>query len=385
MPTEALAKSRLTNPLFNDNRLKLGLFGTNVSNGCAPSLAEGGLEVAWPITQRLNVAADRAGFEALVPIGRFKGAGGLTDWNGTSFESYTWAAGLAAVTSHAAVLSTSHVYYTHPVMAAKQAVTIDHISGGRFALNVVGSGSPYELAMFGQPSAERDDRYEYSAEWIELLERLWTSDEPFDFAGQYFTSTGAISKPQPIQRPFPPIMNAAQSPRGQRFAAQYADMIFFILQSHEYESGRAQINAFKSMAAKQFGRHPQAWLHAYVVCRPTEAEARAWLDYYVNQKGDWAAIDTLINDLAPQVSVLPAPVLEHLRFHFCAGFGGYPLVGTPEQVVEDLVGLADAGVDGLLIHWQDYDAGLDFWVPEVMPLLVEAGLRKPFQPPVGDS
>ena len=53
--------------------------------------------------------ADRAGFEALVPVARWKGFGGKTNFNGDSFESYTWAAGLAGATQQAAVFSTSHV------------------------------------------------------------------------------------------------------------------------------------------------------------------------------------------------------------------------------------------------------------------------------------
>ena len=64
-------------------------------------------------------------------------------------------------------ITTSHVPTVHPVMAAKQATTVDHISNGRFALNVVCGWFRPELEMFGAPLMEHDMRYEYAAEWVE--------------------------------------------------------------------------------------------------------------------------------------------------------------------------------------------------------------------------
>ncbi len=98
--------------------------------------------------------------EALVPVGRWKGFGGATDFNGESFEVFTWAAGLAEATSYSCVLATAHVPVVPPIMAAKQCTTIDHISGGRFALNVVCGWAPAEFAMFGTAcSAPHDEGY----------------------------------------------------------------------------------------------------------------------------------------------------------------------------------------------------------------------------------
>jgi hypothetical protein len=73
----------MTNALFNDNRLKLGVFGLNVSNGCAATTAEGHLQPTWQNNLDIAVMADRAGIEALVPVARWKGFGGKTNFNGT--------------------------------------------------------------------------------------------------------------------------------------------------------------------------------------------------------------------------------------------------------------------------------------------------------------
>ena len=223
---EARAK---TNPLFNQNRFKLGIFGPNVSNGCAMTLAEGRLETSWPNTREICLAADRAGLEALVPVARWKGFGGRTNFNGTCFETYTWAAGMAALSQRAAVFSTSHVPTVHPIMAAKQATTIDHISGGRFALNIVCGWFQPELEMFGAPIMEHDLRYEYATEWLEIVKRLWTEEEEWDFEGRFFNINKGFAEPKPLQQPFPAIMNAGGSPVGQRWAAQHSDMAFVAL------------------------------------------------------------------------------------------------------------------------------------------------------------
>ena len=78
-----------------------------------------------------------------------------------------------------------------------------------------------------------------------------------------------------------------------------------------------------------------------------------------------------------QTETLPEGALEQFRFHFIAGHGGYPLVGTPEQVVDGLQTLADINVDGCLISWVNYKDELRQWIDDVMPLMVEAGLRLP--------
>ena len=82
------------NPLWNDNRMKIGVMAFNCSHGSTPTMAEG----AWPMTWADNVAlarmADAAGFEALLPVGRWKGYGGPSNFNNCTFESFTWASAI---------------------------------------------------------------------------------------------------------------------------------------------------------------------------------------------------------------------------------------------------------------------------------------------------
>src|ERR1700737_2572614 len=139
---------RRTNPLFNDRKLKLGTFSSNLSGGCAITTIDGVLKADWPSTLTLGKLADEMQFEALVPVGRWKGFGGVTNFNCAGFEPYYWAAGIGESTKYSTVFATSHVPTVHPIMAAKQGATIDHITSGRFALNVVCGWHRTEIEMF---------------------------------------------------------------------------------------------------------------------------------------------------------------------------------------------------------------------------------------------
>ena len=190
-------------PFFNSRKLKLGTFSTNLSGGCAISTIDGTLKADWPSTLELARASDAMEFEALVPVGRWKGFGGVTDFNGAGFECFTWASAIAASTQKAGVFSTSHVPTIHPIMAAKQGATIDHVSGGRFGLNIVTGWHKPEIEMFGAPLIEHDARYEWAEEWLGIIKRLWTEEEPFDHEGRFYKIKQGVLQPKPLQNPTP--------------------------------------------------------------------------------------------------------------------------------------------------------------------------------------
>jgi len=366
-----------TNPLYSENRMKLGAMAFNCSHGSTITSAEGAWEMNWPDTKDVIRMADDAGLEGLLPVGRWKGYGGPTNFNNRTFEAFTWAAGVGALTDHPAVFATTHVPLTHPIAAAKQAVTVDHISGGRFALNIVCGWFKNEFEMFGAEWRTHDDRYAYGVEWLDLVRQLWTRGEEFDFEGKYFNAKNLWSEPKPLQRPVPPIMNAGGSPAGQHFAATQADMNFVILRDHGVEGGKAQIDNLKNMA-RDAGREVQSWIHGYVVCRDTQKEADDYLEHYVREKGDYVAVDNLLDIFGMQSETLTPEALDAFRFHFIAGHGGYPLVGTPERIVDEIDKLLEIGIDGILLSWVDYKTELRQWIDEVLPLMEQAGQRKPF-------
>jgi alkanesulfonate monooxygenase SsuD/methylene tetrahydromethanopterin reductase-like flavin-dependent oxidoreductase (luciferase family) len=368
---EALAK---TNPLFGPAKLKLGTFCTNASGGGTMSSAEGSLRCDWNSAASLARLAEQMRFEAIVPIGRWKGFGGDTNFNGESLEAMTFAAGISAITRYPSVFATTHVPSMHPVLAAKQASTIDLISGGRFTLNIVTGWNRSEIELFGSPLMEHDERYVMAGEWISLMKRLWTSDGPVDFAGKYFRVHGADLRPHPVQ-PYPALMSAGSSPAGRRFAARHCDVTFAALTDREPSGIKARVDEFRGIARKEFGRDIRIWVNAYVFLGDTQAEAERRFDYVVNQKGDWAGADNLLAEMGINQQTWSPEHLQKFKTDFIAGWAGFKLLGTKERIVDDLRMLSDAGVEGVLFTWPAFEDDMARFQAEVYPLIVEEGLR----------
>jgi alkanesulfonate monooxygenase SsuD/methylene tetrahydromethanopterin reductase-like flavin-dependent oxidoreductase (luciferase family) len=358
--------------LLNDeNKFKLAVFGVNVSGGCAMTTAEGTIQVDWAESRRIARAADAAGLDALVPVARWKGAGGSTNFNDRSFETFTWAAAVAAVTDRIQPMATIHVPTAHPLRVAKEAATVDHISGGRFGLNIVAGWNDPEFAMFGIEQKQHDERYAVAAEWASVVHRLWVEDA-FDFTGDFYSGTALHSSPQPVQSPGPLIMSASASPAGQEFAAANAEINF--ITAAELEAHRAKAASVRSLAKDKFGRHISVMGMGYVVCADTEKEARRFRDYYVNEKGDWACAAAMINIGAKDVESLDVSTRAVMQ-SLIAGYTAMPLVGTPEQIVDGMLAMSEVGLDGCTLSWVDYELGIGQYAEQIHPLLVEAGLR----------
>ena len=369
--TEALAK---TNPLFGPRRLKLGTFCTNVSGGATMSTMDGVYALNWSNVSTVAGLADAMGFEAIVPVARWRGFGGATDFNGEVFEPLTFAAAVSAQTRRPSVFATTHVPSLHPVMAAKQATTIDHISGGRFTLNVVTGWNRREIELFGSPLLEHDQRFVVADEWITLMKRLWTSEEAVDFEGRHFQVHDALLRPRPVQ-PYPALMNASNSQAGKRFAAKHFDVMFVALSTRNFTELAEQVSALRAFARSEFGRDLKIWMNAYMVIGDSREDAQRQLDHCIHEKGDFEAADNMLREMGITTQGKVAEAREGRKVHVMAGYNGFQLLGTPSEIVDDLRSLASAGVDGTLLSWPAYLSGMRRFHEEVYPMLAEEGLR----------
>jgi dimethylsulfone monooxygenase len=367
------------NPLFGGNRLKLGLFGTN-GKGSAHTLVPEFFKPTWGNVIRTAQMADGAGYEAIVAYARWKGyiPGHASHASGVILDPFTYAAGVAQATSHAAIFATSHAPTIHPIVAAKQCATIDIISNGRLVLKVVAGWNKPELEMFGAPLKEHTERYEHLAEWLAVIERLWREDEEFDHDGKFFKIIKGMSMPKPLQRPRIPIMSAGGSETGRRFACQQADICFLLLHSEDPADWARQIGAYKKFALDEFGRDVQVWTYAPVVQRDTMKEAQDYLHYYAIENEDSASVEGWIAGNAATGKGVSVETLQSLRMHLAAGGGGFQMVGTADHIADKLHQLSDAGLDGILFTWVDFVDGMTRFNRDVMPLLEARDLRSPF-------
>ena len=368
---------RESNPAFSTRRLKLGTFQTNLDSGCVMSDLDGRLDISWPNTVALAALAEEMEFEALVPVARWHGFGGATNPQGPGFEAYTWAAGIAASTSKAGVFATSHISLNHPIIAAKQSTVIDHISGGRYTLNIVTGWNQPEIDMFGTVMMSHQDRYACAEEWLTIIKRLWTQDESFDHEGRFYKIAKGYLQPKPIQSPHPAVMNAGASERGRHFATKYSDLVFTVIRTGGLDEVRAHVQAYHKLAREEYGREVRVWTVANVVQGETEKEARDFYRYYVHEKGDWQAAKNMIDVFSAEINArdIPPERLKAYQEAFIAGWGGFPLIGTKEQIVDGLQALSRAGLDGVLLCWPRFEQGMREFRDVTYPLVQQAGLR----------
>jgi alkanesulfonate monooxygenase SsuD/methylene tetrahydromethanopterin reductase-like flavin-dependent oxidoreductase (luciferase family) len=337
--------------MHNANKLKIGLFGSNCSSGRAVTLVPERWSGSWPDNRKLATMADDAGLDFLLPIGRWKGYGGDTDYQGATLETITWATGLLALTKRITVFGTVHAPLFNPVIAAKEMVTADHIGEGRFGLNIVVGWNEGEFQMFGVQQRDHDSRYEYAQEWIDVIKMIWSDKEDFDFDGQYLHMKGIRGKPKPVGGTQPVIMNAGGSPVGQAFAIKNCDA-FFLQASRTSLDETAQKVVEAKEGAKQHGRELGVYTVGVITCRPTRKEAEDYYHYSIVEHADWRAVDDIL-------------ALKNITAQ-----------NTPPDKFNQLIDLSKAGLTGVAVSLVNYIDELPYFCDEVIPRLERAGLRE---------
>ncbi|HVA25009.1 MAG TPA: LLM class flavin-dependent oxidoreductase [Chloroflexota bacterium] len=363
--------------MYGQNKLKLGFFGANCSSGKFVSKAPGIWSGEWDDMLRLAQMADESGIDFILPIGRWKGYGGDTDYQGATYETIAWACGLLAATRRVTVFGTVHSALFPPLIAAKQIVTADHIGHGRFGLNIVCGWNEGEFEMFGVKPGDHDRRYRLGQEWLDVLLMIWERDD-FDFKGEFFDLQGVREKPKPYGGGRPVIMNAGSSGDGRAFALRNCDAWFTSVRAAsglkaDTEQAAEVIQAAKA-EARGHGHEIGAYTTQVIVCRPTRKEAEDFYHHVAYELADWACID---NMLAMKGHDKKSPdEVARFRKAWASGNGGMPLLGNPDEVADELAAISAAGFDGCGISFFNYLDEFPYFRDEVLPRLEGMGLRR---------
>ena len=372
MNEDALMRARIS--MRSENRLKLGLFGANCSSGRAVTLVPERWSGNWADCVELAQMADDAGIEFMLPVGRWKGYGGDTDYQGTTLETVTWATGLLAKTRRITVFGTVHAPLFHPVIAAKQFVTADQVGEGRFGLNVVLGWNEGEFDMFGAEKRDHEARYAYGQEWLDAVKQMWGAEDDFDFIGEHIKLRKVRAKPRPYGDTSPIIMNAGASPVGQAFAIRNCDALFSTTTRNTIDKAAERVKAIKDTALAQ-GRDLSVYTVGVITCRPTEQEAKDYYRHCVIDNADWNAVDGILALKDITREKFPDE-FDSIRRDQANGMGGMPIIGNPEQVANDLAKLSEAGFTGVALSFVNYTKELPYFRDEVIPRLEKIGIRK---------
>jgi len=360
--------------LLASNKFKLGLFAMNCSNGLCMTTAPERWDASWANNKRAAKLADEAGIDFLLPIGRWHGYKGSTDTQGSSFETLAWAGGLLACTNQISVCGTLHVRFLNPIFAAKQMTTIDHIGEGRFALNIVSGWNHGEFDMFGIELIPHETRYNYTEEWVNIVKRVWSEDEPFDFTGQWHQLKGVQGKPKPWGETFPLLLSAGSSIEGRGFAARHVDCLFTSVQ--DMSAVADNVAGVRTIAADA-GREVGVFASGHTIARPTRREAEEYYNYVVHEMGDWDAAEHAAS-IRLKGRETRYDQVEKMKERLVSGLGTCPVIGSYDDVADTFSRLSASGLDGMALGMVNYIDEMPHLRDGVLPRLERSGLRIPF-------
>lgn len=275
-------------------------------------------------------------------------------------DAWTSAAALAAVSEKIEIIAAVKPGFRAPGVIAKMASNIDHISHGRFAVNLVSAWWLPEYERLGAPILKHDDRYERSAEFIEIVRGLWTEDS-YNFSGKYYAVKDACIAPLPIQKPHPPIYIGGESLQGRTLGAKYADV--FLINGRRVEQVPEVLEHVTSLAAEAGREAPRYGIAGFVVCRDSEEEA--WAEFERLAKLRNAAVSGADKEVVMMKQIRENPD-NKVGSNASSATG---LVGTPRQIADRILAFHDVGIETFLLQFHPTDEELARFGEKVVPLL----------------
>ncbi|QCV54979.1 dimethylsulfone monooxygenase SfnG [Thermoactinomyces vulgaris] len=345
--------------------LKFAYWVPNVSGGLV--ISDIPQKTDWSFEANLRYAriAEQAGFDYALLQTRFVGSYGAEN----QLEAITLAAALAAVTQKIRLIPAILPGLWHPGVVAKMIATLDQISNGRAAVNIVSGWFKDEFHKYGQPWLDHDERYRRSEEFIRVLRSMWTQEET-TFTGAFYRIWQAPLKPKPAT--LPPVFQGGNSKAAKQMAARVSDWYF--MNGNTLEGIRKQIDEVKELAALE-GRKVQFGVNGFVIVRDTEEEAKQVLREIVTH-----ADPKVVEGFRDQVRFAGKASPEREGMWANSGFEdlvqyneGFKtgLIGTPEQVADRIIALKKAGVDLILTGFLHYEEDLALFGEKVIPLVRE--------------
>jgi dimethylsulfone monooxygenase len=280
------------------------------------------VDPAFDLAKRVLCAADRAGFDIILFAERHLGA---------DFEAWILAAAISSWTTRIKTMTAVHPGLWHPTLVAKMASSLDRLTLGRTAINLVTGWNVEEHRMFGgDVLLENDDRYVRAEEFVDVLRGMW-STSPFTYRGKFYQVEAAQLLLRPATARPPEIFTASRSPRGLDMVAKTGDWWFLDYDKDAetvqqvMDSLRRSIEVMDRTAAR-YGRKVRYAFNPFIAFGPSVEEAKESATQLLVTNGSEAEARKVMTRIV-------APAMK-------AG-----CVGPPEQVREQLLAYRDMGIE----------------------------------------
>lgn len=352
---------------MSQNEIKFAYWVPNVSGGLVVSKIE--QRTSWDIdyNRRLAQLAEENGFDYALSQIRFTAGYGADNQHEPVAFSHALLAATKKLTVIAAILPGPWT----PAVVAKQLTTIDNLTGGRIAVNIVSGWFKGEFTAIGEPWLEHDERYRRSEEFIRALKGIWTQDN-FNFAGDFYRFRDYTLKPKPIHKPHPEIFQGGSSRAARDMAARVSNWYF--TNGNTIEGIKAQIDDIRAKAAAN-NHQVKIGVNAFIIARDTEEEAKAVLAEII-EKADPEAVNAFGDAVKQAGKASPEGEGNWAKSSFedlvqyNDGFKTN-LIGTPQQIAERIVALKAVGVDLILSGFLHYHEEVAYFGQKVLPLVRE--------------
>jgi alkanesulfonate monooxygenase len=331
-------------------------------------------------------AAEAAGYYSLLIPTRF--ANGLFDERAPLAETWTMATALAAVTRRIRFLVAVRPGFISTGLFAQMVATFDQLSHGRIDINVVPGGIQGEFERFGETS-DHAGRYARAEEFIAALRMLWATTEPVSFDGQYvqlaeaFISPGPLGVEGPVGRG-PQFYVGGASPSALAFAGRQANAFLAWIQPLD---AFAELLERTRTAFAGAGRQPVFGMRTHLVVRDTEEAAWTAAEGLLEQAADSVkrqrrnifASTPMIGQQAQLVHAEDYRLGPHLWNGISAVRVncGTAIVGSPEQVVNELLGYWRLGVDEFILSSHPHLEECQRIAETILPRLRDAISQEP--------
>ena len=314
-----------------------------VFGGWLRNVEDEAMPASWAYVSKLARRSEEIGFDlsliAELNLNDIKGP------EAPSLDAWSTSAALAAVTHTLELMVAVRPTFHSPALLAKQASNIDGISDGRLSLNVVSSWWEDEARKYGVHFEQHDDRYARTSEWLDVLNGVWAQDH-FSYAGKYYRVEDNILQPKPVRKPRPVLYAGGESEAAKNLIAEKCDA--YVMHGDAPEKVAAKVRDMSERRDKLGLPSMQFGVAGYAIVRSSEAEAQAELSRITDVKQSAAGFANYQQWLAGTQLDTNVSIQEYSVSNRGLRSG---LVGTPDQVQEQVGRFSEAGVDLLLLQF----------------------------------